>query len=196
MPFVSSIIFYSQEILQLFGNDYVAATLTLEILLLSIFPTIIMMGIYYLVYAYGKYRHVLIIGLASYGLPTILYFVLIPVYGGEGAAISYTVGSFSGFLISVIIAKNIGMRIVWKDLGIILLIPIGLGLIFSSLEMHVGINIIGNVVISYLAFLKLGIMGKSDIEDSLDILPSKISKRVTNLVNSLGQKLNQDYNNH
>ena len=53
-----------------------------------------------------------------------------------------------------------------------------------------------NVFISYLAFLKLGIMGKSDIEDSLDILPSKISKRVTNLVNSLGQKLNQDYNNH
>ncbi len=196
MPFVFSIIFYSQEILQLFGKDYFEGTSTLEILLLSIFPTIVMTGIYYLVYAYGKYRDVLIIGLASYGLPTILYFVLIPLYGGEGAAISYTIGSLSGFVISVIIAKNIGMRFFWKDLGIILLIPSSLGFIFSSLGIHVVISIISDVVISYLVFLKLGILTKKDVDDTFTILPQKISNPLTNLVNNLGQKLNRDYNNH
>jgi len=196
MPFVSSIIFYPQEILQLFGKDYLLGDSTLEILLLSIFPIIVMTGIYYLAYAYGKYRQVLIIGLASYGLPTMLYFVLIPFYGIEGAAISYTIGSLSGFLISIKIAKDIGMRIFWRDLGIILLIPSSLGFLFSSFEIHLVLTIFANVVISYLGFLKLGILTKGDIEDSLAILPPKISKPITNLANNLGQKLNRDYHNH
>jgi len=196
MPFVSSIIFYTHEILQLFGKDYLSGDLTLEILLLSIFPTIVMTGIYYLAYAYGKYRSVLTIGLGSYGLATILYFVLIPFYGGEGAAISYTIGSLSGFLISIKIAKEIGMRIFWRDLGIILFIPSGLGVLFSSFEIHLAITIFTNVVISYLGFLKLGILTKKDIEESLTSLPPKISKPVTNLLNNLGQKLNRDYDNH
>jgi len=196
MPFVSSIIFYTQEILQLFGKDYLSGDLMFQILLLSIFPTIVMTGIYYLVYAYGKYRNVLTIGLASYGLSTILYFVLIPFYGGDGAAISYTIGSLSGFLISLKIAKDIGMRIFWRDLGIILLIPSGLGFLISSFDIHLAVTIITNVVISYLGFLKLGILTKKEIEDTFTILPPKISNPLTNFVNNLGQKLNRDYDNH
>ena len=193
MPFVSSIIFYSQEVLQLFGADYLVGATTLEILLVSIFPMIVMTGIYYLVYAYGNYRHVLIIGLAAYGVPAILYFVLIPFYGGEGAAISYTIGSLFGLMVSIIIARKIKMKIFWKDLGIILVIPSGLGFLFSLSEIHLVVTIIANVMISYLVFLKLGILSKMDIEDSLSSLPPKISNPVINLVNNLGQKLNKGY---
>ena len=134
MPIVFSIIFYAQEIMQLFGEDYSQGASTLDIRLLSIFPTIVMMGIYYLVYAYGNYRQVLIIGLSSYGLRTILYFLLIPFYGGEGAAISFTVGSLIGFLVSIKIAKDIGLKIFWKDLAIILSIPSGVGFFSSLIE--------------------------------------------------------------
>jgi len=193
MPIVSSIIFYSEEIMQLFGKSYLLGTSTLEILLLSIFPTIVMMGIYYLVYAYGNYRQVFTIGLSSYGLTTILYFVLTPFYGLEGAAISYTVGSLIGFLVSIKIAKEIGMRIFWKDLVVILVIPSGLGFLISSTEIHPLITIFSTIIISYLAFLKLGVLTKSDVEESSTVLPTKISKPLVTLVNKLGKKLNRDY---
>jgi len=193
MPLVSSIIFYSKEIMQLFGEDYLPGTLTLEILLLSIFPTIVMMGIYYLVYAYGNYRQVFTIGLSSDGLKIILYFVLTPLYGLEGAAIGYTVGSLIGFLVSIKIAKEIGMRIFWKDLAVILVIPSGLGFLFSLTEIHPLITIFSTIIISYLVFLKLGVLTKSDIQESSTVLPPKISKPLINLVNKLGKKLNRDY---
>jgi len=193
MPFVSSIIFYPQEILQVFGEDYLPGSITFQILLLSIFPTIVTFGIYYLAYAYGNYRQVFTIGLTSDGLKTILYFILTPLYGLEGAAISYTVGSLIGFLVSIIIAKKIGMLIFWKDLAVILVIPSGLGFLFSSIEMHPLITIFSTIIISYLAFLKLGILTKSDIEESSTVLPPKISKPLLNLINNLGKKLNRNY---
>jgi len=193
MPIVSSIIFYSKEIMQLFGEDYLSGTLTLEILLVSVFPTIILMGIYYLVYAYGNYKQVFTIGLSSDGLRTILYVVLTPLYGLEGAAISYTIGSLVGFLVSIIIAKKIGMQIFWKDLAVILVIPSGLGFLFSSTEIHPLISISSTIIISYLVFLKLGVLTKSDIQETVTILPAKISKPLLSLVDNIGKKLNRDH---
>ena len=111
----------------------------------------------------------------------------------EGAAISYTIGSLIGFLVSIKIAKEIGMRIFWKDLAVILVIPSGLGFLFSSIEIHPLITIFSTIIISYLVFLKLGVLTKSDIQECSTVLPPKISKPLVNLVNNLGKKLNRNY---
>ena len=96
LPFSSSLVFYSKEIMGLFGPNYIEGSSTLEILLLSMLPTALMSGISILVYSYGKYRYVLAIGLATTIPRVIFYFTLVPIFSGDGATLSYDIGSIIG----------------------------------------------------------------------------------------------------
>jgi O-antigen/teichoic acid export membrane protein len=110
LPFSSALIFYSREIMQLIGQAYIEASSSLEILLLSMLPTVVLTGVTALVYSYGNYKQVLAIGLATSIPRTTLYFVLVPIYGNTGAAMSYTIGAIVGFAVSVAIANRIKMQ--------------------------------------------------------------------------------------
>jgi len=156
-------------------------------------PTAVMTGVNTLVYSYGNYRQVLVIGLASNIPRAILYFILVPIYGGVGAAISFTAGSISGFILSIIIAKQIGMKIFWKDLALILLIPMGLAYILSHFEINYLVVIAITLITSYMVFLKVGIVARIDVQDSLGVLPSKIANPAIKLLNAIGNKLNRSY---
>lgn len=80
LPLTFSLIFYSEQILQFFGQDYTGGALPLSILLLSLLPYAVTAGLNNLVYSYGNYRQVLAIGLAASVTRTVLYFVLVPSY--------------------------------------------------------------------------------------------------------------------
>jgi O-antigen/teichoic acid export membrane protein len=192
-PISYSIIFYSKEIMQLFGHGYISGSSTLEILLISTFPNIAATGINTLAYSYGNYRQVLAIGLASNIPRVLLYFILVPIYGGDGAAYSFLIGAVTGLIISVIIAKKIGMRIFWKDIMFILFVPI----IFSYPLHHFEINgivaIAVTLVASYLIFLKIGIITRMDMEDSLGVLPKNIGIPMLSLVSKIAKKFNRSY---
>jgi O-antigen/teichoic acid export membrane protein len=189
LPFSLSLIFYSKDILQLLGRNYAEGSLSLEILLLSMLPTTVLSGINALVYSYGNYRQVLAIGLAMSIPRTLLYFTLVPTYGGTGAAMSYTVGSFIGFAISISIAKKIGMLLFWKDLAFILLIPAGLAFVLDYFQINYIIGIFVTLTLSYVLLLKLRILTRSDIQDMLGILPYRISHPIIILLNTLDKKL-------
>jgi O-antigen/teichoic acid export membrane protein len=193
LPLSSSIIFYSKEVMQLFGRGYIEGSSILEILLLSILPTAVMSGINTLVYSYGNYRQVLIIGLAGSIPRTILYFILVAIYGSIGAAISYTIGAIIGFAVSIPIAKKISMKIFWKDLTYILIIPTGFAVVLRYFGINYMIAIIIVLITSYILFLKLQILNRSDIQDSLGLLPPSISNPIINVLNTLGKKLNRSY---
>ena len=124
--------------MQLFGAGYIEGSSTLEILLLSILPNAIVGGITILVFSYGNNKQVLMLGLASSLPRTVLYFLLVPIYGGVGAAITYLIGSLIGFVLSIIITKKVKMRVFWKDLGYVILIPT----ILAFLLYYIGINYI------------------------------------------------------
>ena len=79
MPLSASLVFFSQDIMRLFGENYVKGELSLQILLLSILPTIVAVGIGNLVFSYGKYKQSLAIHLAMNVPRTVLYFALIPI---------------------------------------------------------------------------------------------------------------------
>jgi O-antigen/teichoic acid export membrane protein len=183
LPFSCSLIFYSEEIMRLIGDDYVKGSSFLEILLLSMLPMAILGGVNALVYSYGNYRQVLLIGLAMSIPRTILYFILVPTYGGTGAAISYTIGSLIGCVISIIISKKIGMLIFWKDLAAIFIIPTTIAFVLNYLELNYIIGILTTIVISYVILLKIHIITRSDILDSLDILPERVSNQFSKLIN-------------
>ncbi len=185
VPFSISLIFYSKEILQLIGQNYVAASFPMQILLSSLLPGSVATGIYVLVYAYGHYKEALTVGLATNVPKTILYFLLIQMYGSTGAALSYVIGDITGFMISMIVAKRMNFHIFWKDLGLIMVIPTGIGFLMNYLGLNYIIGIGVTVALSYILFLKLQILTNTDIMDMSGILPPSISKvvlRVNNII--------------
>lgn len=146
-------------------------------------PMVILSGVNKLVYAYGNYRHVLMIGLAVSIPRTQHYFLLVPMYGGAGSAASYTIGSVIGCLVSLAMSRKIGMCVFWKDLGIIFIIPTTLAFAFNYLEINFILGILTTVVLSYVILLKLHVVTRSDVQVSLDILPESLSKQLIKLVN-------------
>jgi O-antigen/teichoic acid export membrane protein len=181
VPFSISLIFYTKEVMQLIGQNYVAASFSMQILLSSSLPILVASGITVLVHAYGHYKQVLTIGLATNVPRIILYFLLIQMYGNEGAALSYTIGAIAGFAISIIVAKRVNFQIFWKDLGFIMVIPTGIGFAMNYFGLNYILGIVVTVTLSYILFLKLQILTNSDIVDMAGILPPSASKAVLHI---------------
>lgn len=190
LPLSASFIFYSEDIMQLLGRDYVQGADSLKILLISMLPIIIFTGVNSLVYAYGNYRQVLAIGLASSIPRTVLYFVLVPNYGSLGAAVGFTIGSIVGFVVAALVARRIGMRLPLGEITAMFMIPLGIAFFFSYLQIGYLVGISGTLIIAYLLLLKLRILAISDVQDSLNILPKNISEPIMKVLNVLDKKLN------
>ncbi len=193
LPFASALIFYSNQVMNLFGAEYTPGSSTLSILLFTMVPNAVMSGISALVYAYGHYKQVLVIGLAATIPRVILYFVLVPVFGGIGAALSYTSGSLIVLLISVIIAQQIRMKIIWKEIIVLFIVPTALAAAFSFVGINYILGIILTMIISYIVFLKLLILNRSDVQDALSILPKNIANSTLSFVTMIAKKLNASF---
>ena len=182
LPFSCSLIFYSNEVMRLFGSDYVNGALSLEILLLSILPLCVISGVCTLLNSYGYYRHVLIIGLAMSVPQTLLYFALVPLYETTGAALGYTIGCIVGCIVSVLIAKKIGLHLFWKDLGIIFIVSTSFSYILSSIQLNYIPGILLTIALSYLLLLKINIVTKKDVTDFLEILPEGVANPILKFI--------------
>jgi O-antigen/teichoic acid export membrane protein len=193
LPLTCSLIFYSEEILQLLGQNYIEGSLPFQIILISMLPTAILTGITTLVYSYGNYRRFLLISLATNIPRTALYFVLVPIYGIIGAAASYTIGSIIGLIVSVVVANRIGMTLFWKDLVLIVIIPTSIAMLLSYLQVNYIIGILSVILISYALLLKLQIVTRSDLSNMAVILPYSVSLNLMNLMTKLGRKLKRSY---
>jgi O-antigen/teichoic acid export membrane protein len=185
LPLTIAIFFYPDEIMRFFGNIYVQGSSSLQVLLLSTFPIIVCSGIDALVFAYGRYRHAMAINLGINIPRTILYFSLVPIFGMIGAALAFTIGSIIGLIVSVIVAKNIPMKIYWRSLALILLTPVVIALVFSTLNVNYIIGIISTIIISYLVLMKLNIVEKSDGLFLIGLMPSRISRWMFMMSNRL-----------
>ncbi len=176
VPLSNIMIFYASDILEIFGSGYTTGSSNLQILLLSILPTAIMTGINVLVYAYGNNKQVLIIGLVTSVPRTLLYFIFVPIFEGNGAALTYLVGSIIGSIVAVFIAWRIEFKISWLQVVLISLIPVLIALIFMLFEVNFILEICVALVITYVLLLKLGVIGIEEIEDITNNLPKGISK--------------------
>ena len=176
MPISSSLIFYAKDIMQLFSPSYVEGALSFQILLLSVFPATVAAGVETLVYSYGHYRRSLAITIVMNLPRAILYFILVPIYGVTGAGISYTIGALIGFGMSVIVAKRIPMKFAWKNLLLVLVIPIAINFLVAALHITYIIGIPLTLIISYLILIKLKIFTRTDIIYLIELLPYRISE--------------------
>lgn len=194
LPLSASIIFYSNDVMQFIGSNYEKGTLSLQILLLSTFPIIVLTGVETLVFSYDKYRHALVINLASSIPRTVLYFALVPIFGINGVAISYTIGSVIGFIVSSIVAKRIRMSIFWKPLALALFLPLSLAFVLATLHVNYIIGIVTTIVITYIFLMKLHIIEKADGSFFLELMPNKISKPLIAISNKFEKIIDWFYN--
>ncbi|HXX05484.1 MAG TPA: polysaccharide biosynthesis C-terminal domain-containing protein, partial [Candidatus Bathyarchaeia archaeon] len=193
LPISTSIIFYSRDIMHLFGQEYVDGAISLQLLLVSSLPAVVTSGINSLIYSRGNYKQVLVMGLASSIPRVLLYFILVPVYGSTGAAISYTAGSFFGFVISVLFARTVGLKIFWKELFLILIVPTGLGFVLSYAGINYVVGIVITCIVSCILYVKMQIITRNDIHDSISGLPSKIANPTLRILNNIAKKLNEHF---
>ena len=89
-PYVQS--FSIHTILLFYLELHTNAAGPLAVLLLSLLPNCIVIGVTTLTYSYGNFRQVLFLGLAAAVPRVILYFTLVGSYDARGVAISYSVG--------------------------------------------------------------------------------------------------------
>ena len=186
IPLSASILFFSQDVMALFGETYSNGGMALQILLLSLFPTIVADGISNLVFSYGNYRQSFLIHLTMNLPRTLLYFILIPAFGIIGGAISFLIGPLFAIVVSVTIIRKIRMSISWKDLSLILIIPMAIGYILSILQLYFVYSILITLAISYLILFKIQIITSTDLQDLLHILPSSVSNRISKIWHKQG----------
>ena len=185
LPISSTAILYSNEIMAIFGPDYLQAALPLEIILLSSLTFTFNVAIVILVYSYGNYWQVLSIGLGSSASRILLYFFLVPLYGSTGAAITFTAGSMIAFLISVFIVKKIRMRIFWKEVALIFTIPMTIAFVLDYFHVQYSIGIPSILLLTFTSFIALHLLTKSEVVDSLGILPERIARPLIEMLDKL-----------
>ena len=93
-PLAFILVAYPEVPLGLLGKEYVDAGSMLILLALTIPATLIYTGVTSLVYAYGMYTTILILGLASNLSRIATYAPLSYLMGGVGIALSYALGAY------------------------------------------------------------------------------------------------------
>lgn len=176
LPLTSSIIFYAKDIMQFLGPSYSEGSTSFQILLLSVFPNAVAIGVDTLVYSYGRYRSSLAITIAINVPRTVLYFLLVQYYGATGAAISYTIGSLIGFVLSIVVSRRVPMKFAWNNLLSILAIPMTVNFILAALHITFIIGIPITVVVSYIILISLKIISRSDLAYLVQLLPNRVSQ--------------------
>ncbi|MEM4752335.1 MAG: oligosaccharide flippase family protein [Sulfolobales archaeon] len=183
------VMFYSWVPLSLLGSEYLNSAPILTTLLISSIPLAITSGIGSLVYAYGKYLLVLMINMAISVVRLILYYILVPDYGGLGSAVAFTIGSYVGFLTTLHIIKSIKFNVEWGSLAKTTAIPLALSAACFLLNIHWLISLI-IVASSYIAYLKFRIISRDELKEvvktlHMEALAIKIYSRYGDIINRI-----------
>jgi O-antigen/teichoic acid export membrane protein len=156
---------YAYVPLSLLGSSYVATSLTLQILMIGCLIAPITSGFYSLIYAYGNYRYVTLLGL-SLNIPrVVLYPFLVAMWGDNGAAVAYVSGFFFALAAVIVMSRRINYSIGWKPSLELILIPLAITSIVYIGNLHwiLGTTIILGVTI--VAYARLGLIRRADLAE-------------------------------
>jgi len=151
--------------LSLLGSSYVDSSFTLQLLMLGCLVAPISYGFNSLIYAYGHYRYVTMLGLAT-NVPRIaLYPVLVAFYGNNGAALAYISGLFVALFAVYFMAHRIGYIVDWNSSLLFAAIPssVALAMMFLNINWIIGASVI--LTVSMFAYARLNLLTKSDLAE-------------------------------
>jgi len=170
VPVATSIFICSKIILGFFGAEFLVAHEVLTLLLGSAVLIPITKGIETLVFAYGRYKYVLLIGLVTNIPRVLLYVALVPPYGAHGAAFAFLGGTLTGFICGIVIASRVGMMLFWKQILLIILLPVGIGVASYLLQFHWVLGIILVFGVSFTGYLMLKIITRREAKEIINSL--------------------------
>lgn len=181
LPIAGVMFFYASSIMEIFGQQFIVSSNILSVFIMS-FPLVLVAdGIFFLLYARGEDKKILLLGLFGTIPKMIVYFILIPEFGGLGAALSMVIGT--GFQVGLTIwyLQKFKIKLPYLQYGIISIIPFVIGYGFQQLN----IGIIGSVlvfVLSYVVLLRLQIIREEEIKMITSIVfqnkSDQISKKI------------------
>lgn len=184
IPITNILVFFAADILSLFGSGYTAGSNTLQILSLSALPTCISTGIGVLLYSYGNDRRFLLLGLVTSIPRVVLYFLFVPVMGGNGAALSYLIGAIAGAIVSLFYARKIKIKIFYKQILILFMVPIIIAVPLKILDISSSFSIVVILTISYIVFIAVKLIDPQDTEDIMRIIPNNIRVHISSILRS------------
>ena len=192
LPLSSALFFYAEDTMHLMGPGYGQASDSLRILLISLLPLVISSGVNTLAYSYGNYKYVLIIGISSSLPRMVLYFLLVPIYGNDGAALSFTVGSVIGLIVAAIISQRIGFKIFWRTMIIVFLIPMCVAYLLKVVHTEYALAVIATFILSIVAFKMTKVLTRLDVVDSILLLPQKMANPFMFVVTMIEKRFTRD----
>ncbi len=177
-PIAVALAAYPNAPLSILGKEYITASNILSLLAISALPVAFSTAITGLLYAYKDYKNVLFLGLAQNIPRLIFYFTLIPSMKGFGAALAYTVGSFTGLTYVVHLSKAINVKLPWKEAFVAVLVPGASAFLVIGLNISwlIGIPLILSTVLTY---PRLRVLSREEIiELARLLLPLRIRSKI------------------
>ncbi len=167
LPFVVILSVYPAPVLGIFGVVFIAASEMLLLFMISIPFVIISNGILTYIYAKGNYRTALGLGLTSDLPKVLLYILLIPSWGGTGAAGAYLIGSLVSFVFAILISLRSSLNLCLRRMAVIVAIPATVGLISSLLFIPhlIGIPLI--ILVSVLGYTRLNLIQRVELGEMI-----------------------------
>jgi O-antigen/teichoic acid export membrane protein len=178
LPIATPLLFFSANFLGLMGEGFSSASETLSIFVISLPILIVSEMIYYFVYGLGDHRAVLYLGLVGNVPRIILYFVLSPIIGINGAAVSFLIGSVIQFFASIKVRNVYNIPLHFREYVTITSIPIIVGALLWTAHINFVISTIIIIVGSLLLYAKLALFTTEELRDIMyAILPQSIAER-------------------
>jgi O-antigen/teichoic acid export membrane protein len=156
---------YPEVPLGLLGKEYVNAAPMLMLLALTIPATLIGAGVTSLIYAYGMYMTILILGLVGNLSRIAAYVPLSYLMGGVGVALSYVLGAYVALAAAVLVCRRIGFNPGFREALLITALPLCLALILHLLGVSWLIGAPLLLLLSYTSYLKMGILSRGDLKE-------------------------------
>jgi len=192
MPLAIPLLFFAKDFLMLMGEEYGSASSVLTIFIIGLPLAIISEMVYYFVYGRGDHRLVLYLGLAGNVPRIILYFLLPPLIGIEGAAIAYVTGSAIQVAGSIYVQKHHRLVLEFRKYVLICIIPILIGLVTWILNINFVLSTFIIIIGSLVTYVKVQLLSDEELHDILfTALPLKRANAVYPTLSKLMSKISR-----
>jgi O-antigen/teichoic acid export membrane protein len=164
-PIAALGIAYPQVPLSMLGQSYLAGAVPLQILLAGCLIAPLTSGFNSLVYAYGRFRYVTLLGLAQNVPRVALYPFLVAAWGENGAAVAFLSGFIFALAAMVVAAGRVGFSIGWKPSVALAAIPLAAAAALYFSRLHWALSTVILVAVTVVAYARLGLVTRADLAE-------------------------------
>ena len=162
IPLTLCLFIYPEFPLSFLGTTYVSASQILRLLLVGAFAFPLVVGYNSYAYANHEYKSVAALGFSTNIFRIIIYYPLVILYSGLGAALAYSSGVFAGALVAVAISRRSKLKFDWNIIGKIVVPPLCISIILILVQAVILIGIPILLLVTMIAYGRLGVITRHD----------------------------------